>query len=204
MAIITPAQVREHFPSLVGTGEDTLLTTLIGRANALMAAYCSFPFPDAGGRTLEAATYTCYLGRPALDPRVLDLPIAPVISVTSVHIDAGLDFDADSLIDAADYVLVGPVGQIYLPAASSSAWSVEPRANKVVVSAGWATAPADLVALAATAVRHLIDGAHVGAEVLSVSAGGQSQTRQAAASLLPPVVRAGLDAGYTLWRNRVG
>lgn len=205
MALITAAQVREHYPALQGTGEDARLATMIARANELMAAYCGFPRPAGGGsRTLEAAEYVSYLDSPRLDDeRILDLPVYPVISVESVHVDAAWDYDSSTLVDSAEYELVAETGELYLRGSSTIAWVTSSRAQRVAYTAGFATTPPALVALAATAVRALLDGGHAPG-ITSLSVAGQSSTREPVSSLLPPAVRAGLDAGYTLWGARVG
>ncbi len=203
MALVTPDQVREHYPSLVGTGENVLLTTLCSRIDGLLAAWCGYPPNDAGTRTLEDATYTEHLGRPALDDRVLRLSIAPIVSVTTVHVDAGLEYGTDALVDPSDYQVIESAGELVLTSASTTAWSHVARANRVVYVAGFATPPPDLVAIAALAVRDLVDRGKTG-DQLSGSSSRQSYSRAAASHLLSEAVRTALDAGYTLWGSRVG
>ncbi len=197
--------MREHYPGLTGTGEDTLLASFVARADGLMAGYCGFPRPAASqARTLEAATYVSYLDGPRLDePRILDLPVYPVVSVTSVYLDASWDYGAAALLDPSEYELVAATGELYLPGSSAHGWIAAARAQKVTYVAGYSTAPPDLVAITALAVRHLLDQRHA-PQVLSSTVGGVSQSREAAGSLLPPTVRAALDGGYALWGSRVG
>ncbi len=202
MALLTPAQVREHYPSLAGTSDDTLVATLCSRVDGLLAAWCGYPRTDAGTRTLEDATYTEHLGRPALDDRVLRLTIAPIVSVTSVHIDAGLEYGAETLVDSSAYQVLESSGELVLPSASTTAWSRVDRANRVVYVAGFVTTPPELVAIAALAVRDLMDRGKTG-DQLSGSSSQQSFSRAAATHVLSQAVRAALDSNYTLWGSRV-
>lgn len=203
MALVTAAQVREHYPSLTGTGEDTLLNTLITRADGLMAAYCGYPACDSGHHTLEDETYTLYLEAAVEDPRVLRLPVRPLQSVTSANVDATWDHAAATAVSAADYLAVAIDGALYAkPTGSLQAWSTELRSNKVVVVAGFATTPPALVAIAAMAVRDLLDAGKVGQQT-SGSSSRQSYSRPEAGSLLSLAVRGSLDAGYAMWSRRV-
>lgn len=201
MSLATALQVREHYPSLVGTGEDALLDLLIARADGLMAAYCGYPACDSGYHTLEDVTYTLYLEATDEDARILRLPVRPVQSVTSVNVDPTWTHGSDTAYTPASDVLAVD-GALYLkPTGALAAWSPAPRANKVVVVAGYATTPPALVAITAFAVRSLLDRG-VSADLLSASAGRGSYSQGAAAHLLPDAVRAALDTGFSLWRTR--
>lgn len=204
MALITAAQVREHYPQITGTGEDVILDTMIGRVDALMAAYCGFPAYDGGQiRSLEDQTYTLYLDAPRFaEPACLDLGIRPVVSVTSAHVDTAWDYGGDAAVSAGDMVLDGRRGLLWLRPDASSSWAEAPRANKVVIVAGLSTTPPDLVAAAAMAVRHLLTLRHQQG-VASFSGGGQSVTRADADVLLPTAVREAL-ASYVLGASLAG
>lgn len=206
MSLLTPAQVRELYPTLVGTSEDLRLGALIDEFDALAAAYCGYPRPDSGPYTLASATYTLYLDHDGGDPRILRLPVRPVVSITSVNVDATWEHGADTAyststdvtFDAREGVLLCKHG------GTLNAWGVGVRANKVVLVAGYATAPAGLVSIAAAGVRDLLDRQKAG-DKLSASAGGQFFSRAGGANhLLSDSVRAALDAGYTLWGTRAG
>lgn len=203
MALITPAQVAKLYPSLQGTGEDTRLTDVISWVDSLLAGYCGYPRPTTGGRTLQAATYQAFPPPSVRNASVLLLPIYPIASVTSIYVDPGLEYGASSLVDSTEYTAQLDTGEIVLSAASTVAWSEVDRANRVTYVAGFADAPSDLVAIAASAVRDLLDYGKAGA-ALSVSAGGQSVSRAEATSLLSPAVRGQLDASYVLWGSRAG
>lgn len=204
MALITAAQFREHFPQVTGTGEDTLIGTLITRADSLMAAACGWPVPDGGARTMEDVTYTRYvLGPLSWDSRGLDLGIRPVQSITSAYVSIDWTYGASDLVDSGDYVLDSEAGILWLKPSASSSWAEnDPRANKITIVAGFTTTPPDLVALCAATVRHLLDlRRSQGSQ--SMSAGGQSLTREDAVQVLPQAVLDGLGP-YTLWGYRAG
>lgn len=202
---VTVAQVKEHWPQLTGNLEDSIITTMIGRADALMALHCNFPRPDgAVAHTLGQATYTLYPDPPTdEEPRRLRTGIRPIISVTSVHSDPLWAYGADTEIPSGDRVTDLETGDIWLkPNASTSFHRGVVRDIKVVLSAGFATAPDELVALVAMTVRHLLDLRH-GPTVQSITAGGQSVTREAALEVLPRTVQAALSP-YVLWGRACG
>ena len=203
MALITASQVREHFPQLQGSADDPVLDTLIARADALMALWCGFPRPDAGAHTLTAATYTVYPKAPDPDePRRIALPVHPVVSLTTVHVDPDELYGASTEVASGDMILDGQAGEVWLTRQSTRTWASEGRANKVVAVAGFATTPPDLVALAASTVRHLVDRRrNQGAQ--AQSAQGASTTLVDAEALLPQAVRDMLGQ-YVIWSSRVG
>lgn len=202
MALITVSQLQALYPSLVGTDEDTRLGTVITWADSLMAAFCGFPPYDGSQlRTLEDQTYTLYLDGPSVvEPARIDLGIRPVVSISSAYVDTAWDYGSDTQVASGDMVL-DKSGRIWLRPDASSSWASAPRANKITVVAGFTTTPPDLVVLAATAVRALIEQLPDG--LASVSLGSQSSSRVAPTSLLPDTVRAGL-APYVLWGSRAG
>jgi hypothetical protein len=205
MALITAAQFREHFPALTGTAEDTLLDTLIGRADDLMAAWCGYPPYDSGGglHSLEDQTYTFYPSGPAWDePRKMILPIKPIQSITSAYVDENEDYGSSTQVASGDMVLDGFRGEIWLTPDASSSWATGGRANKITVVAGFASIPAGLVAIAAAEVRHLLDLRRVQGQG-QVTQGGQSTTRNDLDALVPQLVRDGL-APYVIWSSRAG
>lgn len=197
MALITAAIFRQHYPMLVGTGEDALLDLYIARADALMALYCHYPMPDGiAGRTMGVAQYTLYPWPMLGMANALCLDIRPIVSVVSAHADATWAYGPASEVIAADYV-VDSDGVLWLPPGSAQAWGIGPRANRVIVTAGYATAPPDLVAICATVVRHLWDLSRVQGQQ-SHSTFGDTTTRVDMDTLIPEGARALLDAGYSL------
>lgn len=203
MALITAAQVKEHYPQLTGATEDTVLDTLIARADGLMAAFCGFPPPDSGGHTLEDVTYTLYFDEPSHDdPRRIDLGVKPVVSVTTAHSDSNLDYGATTLIASTEYFVETKKGRLHLRPDASHSWSVGSLANRIVLVAGFATTPPALVALAAMAVRHLWDLRGVQG-VSSQTMGGDTSVRSDATEILPLAVQDGLGP-YRIWGAAAG
>lgn len=146
MTLPTAAVVRTTAIKQLGTStsEDTLIDTLIARADAVLADYCNFPPASASvDPTLEATTYTHYLdGGAPTDGRVLLLPVRPVASVTTIHDDDDRtwDYGAADLVSSDDYTLDGVEGRVYLHSdASHAGWTADTRAIKVVYSAGYDT-----------------------------------------------------------------
>jgi hypothetical protein len=202
LAIITPAQFREHYPQLTGTGEDTILATLVTRADALCAQYCGFPRPDAGVHTFEDVTYTLYPPGPDRDePRRISLRIYPIVSVTSAYVDETEGYAAGTAVASGDMVLDKNKGQIWLTPSASSAWAYGGRSNKITIVAGFTAAPDDLVAIIAAQVRHLLDQRRVQG-VTQASAASQYVARPDANLMIPKTVQDMLSA-YVIWENRV-
>lgn len=200
MALIGVADFQVHYPHLVGSAMNPELQTLIAQVDALLALYCGFPVPDAGGaRTLGAATYTLYpVGPHSSSSRRVVLPLRPIVSVTSVHVDPSEDYSSGTEIPAGERVLDAQRGEIWLKPSASRSWAVDSgRANRVVVLAGFAAAPPDLKALAISATRHVWDRRRTQG-VASQSAAGVSQTFADPEALLPEAVRDGLGP-YRLW-----
>lgn len=203
MALITASQVREHFPQLQGTADDVLLDTLIARADALMALWCGLPRPDAGAHTLAAATYTLFPRAPDPDePRRLSLPLYPIVSLTTVHVDPDELYGASTLVPSGDLILDAGAGDVWLTRQSTRTWAGSGRANRFVVVGGFATTPPDLVALAASAVRHLLDRRRNQGAVAQTQL-GVSTTNNDPDALLPDAVREMLGQ-YTIWSSRLG
>lgn len=156
MPIITAARVRTLIPDLTGTGEDTTIEALIDVADAQIAAWIGSARNDAGAYTLASGAYT--LRDPDLfvaeDGRTIWPAAANVTAVTSLHSDTAENFDADSLVSSADYTL-STRGNVVRMKPAANAVSTIPGAVKLVVTAGWATLPADLAQAVAMQARHL-------------------------------------------------
>lgn len=197
MALATAAQVRAVAPA-VNDSADTVLDVLIARADAAFARWCGFPRPDSGDYTMEAATYTRYPDRYAIgcgeDERILTLDTPPILSVTSVHVDPEQDYDASTLLGADEYV--ADFRSIELTNDAQYSWSRYPRANKIVVSAGFVPADNDvLVQACITQVLHWFSHTkNAGKDSVSVASGSNTF---APLSLLP-------DVQALLWDYRGG
>ena len=141
MAVLDAATVREYLPSLTGTGEDTALDSLIARFGALAAQYLGYQPASVGGNpTVEDTTYTLYLDGDG--SKYLQLPITPVVSVTSLHVDIDRKYGSDRLVDSGDYELFGDEGLVLLKVDSTQGeWDRGKRTVKAVVVAGFTTIP---------------------------------------------------------------
>lgn len=193
MALITAAQFREHYPALSGTAEDTLLDTLIARADEALARACGYPQTDAGAWTLEDATYTFYLPAPSCsEPRRIELPVCPVVSITSAYSDPNEDYGAETQIASGDMVLDSQRGDIWLTPDATLSWSLGGRSNKVTVVAGYATTPPGLVAICAMQVRHLWN--------LRNTQGRESAQQQPDALAAIPSLVEQMLGPYRIWR----
>lgn len=204
MAVITPAQVREHWAAITGTAEDTLLTSFCDRADALMAAFCGLPMPDTGFQTLAAATYTRYYDAPdVLYPRAIRLGLgANVASITSAALDSAGDDTYATAVAAGDLVLDKSMGLLFQKRTSVTPWLESDRGNKVVMVAGWSTSPPNLVLAGAALVQHLF-ARRKGGLTEQLSQSGQTIGQPEAAKLLPISVREAL-APFRCGGSRAG
>jgi len=187
MPAVTAAQVRAVIRGPV-SADDTLIDTLVGRVDSALAAYMNFPVPDSGTRTLGAATYTLYPGPRAIDrdqPAILALAVSPVISVTSVHIDPDRVYGSADEVTSGYRDLDAAAGLIILRDDSPLAWARSLRANRVIVSAGWATLPGELAHAVILQVAHLM--AHSTAAGRTSTDDGQTRVDLLSLDLLPEV-----------------
>ena len=148
MALVSAAKLREYLPEIAGnTAIDGELNSLLSRVEKGIANFLGFPKNESLlSPTLESATYTFYVDAPTdSDFYTLQLPICPVISVTSVHSDVNREYTSDTLIDSSTYDIDKKYGSIILkPYNISRYFSTGKRANKVICVAGYTSAPADL------------------------------------------------------------
>ena len=187
MPVMSAATVRAQLTGAV-SGDDTLIGTLIDRADAALSDWLRLPVPDAGTRTLGAATYTLYPGPLGIDPRdplVMLLSVRPVISVTSVYIDPERSYGAATAIASGDRDLDGQLGAVILRDSAGTGWSTALRANKITVSAGWATLPGPLAQALVMQVGHWL--AHTRTAGRLTLDDGQSRVDLTALDLLPEV-----------------
>ena len=203
VALITPEQARESIPELTGTTSNTLLTTLITQADALMAAWCLWPgVDDTVSPTLEQTTYTEFLDGPdELRPRELQLPNAyAVSSITSIHDASTLVYDSGTLVASGDYTLDERSGKVFLdPDATHGAWSTGRRHIKVIYVCGWAdtAAPEFVKSAAKHMVRHLLDLPQ--RQGVSTTEDGQQHREEG----IPELVKV-LLGPIKIWENAVG
>lgn len=187
MALATAAQVRALAPGL-STADDTTIDTLLARIDAAFARFCGHPTPDSGAQTMEAATYTTFPGRYDLgieqDRAIATLPTPPILSITSVHVDPEQDYGADTLLTATEYVADGR--RVELLVGATHSWSDLPRANRVVVSAGYVVASHPVLTEAAIVQAiHAIGNTSAAGSTSTSTRGGSRSV--APLSLLPEV-----------------
>lgn len=206
MALLTAAEVRSyHLLGVTSTNEDSDLDVLIGRAGVMVAEHLGWPPVNAAGEaSIESATYTFYSGEGAgyarvLDARTLQLPVAPVTSITSIHDDPQWDYDSSDLIDSGDYVLDGLNGNVWLRSDASDYFSPSaPRAVKIVCVAGYTTIPGDIKQAAGMLVRQMWDlRKNQGRQSVSI---GQNNANFERPSRIPSMVKE-LLAPYVLYRQ---
>ena len=147
MAMVSAATLKTYLPEITGTSADTDLSNLLERVECAIARYFGWVKPDAStDPQLLAATYTFFLNGPTFgNIAVLQLPIRPVNSITSIHSDVNRQYTADTLLSSGDYDLDGLLGQAILdPVNASDGFDRGFRAVKVVANCGYTTLPADL------------------------------------------------------------
>ena len=113
---------------ITGSGEDSTLSTLVSRADAVFASYLGLPPASAGAAaSLEDQTITLYMDGPG--GQELRLPYAPVLSITSIHDSDDRLYSSADLVAASDYELYGSESLIRLTDTSSHGfWSTTRRA----------------------------------------------------------------------------
>jgi len=148
MSLVSLATFKEYLPEVQGSGSDTELQNLLDRVESAIAEYIGFPkYFDDGfiAPQLSSRSYTLYIDSPFSDiPYMLPLPIRPVNSITSWHSDVERLYGSDTEIGSSEYDLDNVLGRLYLKTTSSKTIESGIRANKVVLNAGWDTAPEDL------------------------------------------------------------
>lgn len=203
MALITAAEAREALPGLTGTGEDTLLESIVAAVDSALATWCWFPPPSVGATpTLEDTTYTLYFDKPSSkDGRRLFLGLRPVQSITSVHYDPNWSYGSgDELTENTDFILDGVSGTLYRHPSSTQNWGRGLRSIKVVCVAGFATIPEEIKTAARLLLKHI---ARLYREQGRTQITVDDVQRQIAPEKLPPAVIQ-LLADVRLWGRAIG
>ena len=192
--IISAVQFRDHHPQLQGFSQDPLVESYIDEADGLLAGELGYPEPDTGARTLTSATYTLYYSAPSRLAGVLCLCVSPLVSVTSVRVDAVRAYGASTLLtEGVDFDVDLVNGRLaLLPGSATTRWPTAYRAIKVVAVAGYATTPSALVPIVAAQVRHLWLRRRVGDQDAALDL-GPSVTLQDLEQLIPQAVLQVLD-----------
>lgn len=152
MAIATAANVRDYIRALTGTGEDTLLNSLILRFDRVGSAYCGFP-TASNLSTFENNTYTHYFDGDGSDR--LQLRVVPANTITSIHVDVDRLYTSSTLVDSGDYVLDSELGLVILETTSTQGrFDVGYRSTKVVYTAGFTSIPDAIVHACGLQVNH--------------------------------------------------
>ena len=151
MSLVSAATLREYLPEIGdNTSADTELNSLIARVEAAVARYLGFPPPASSSSftTLDQSTYTLYLDGPTyFDRNVLQLPIKPVVSITSIFSDIERRYEAGSALTLSNIDIDLVNGRLIIKPYTSTAFDRGYRAIKITFVAGYATGapPADLV-----------------------------------------------------------
>jgi len=149
MAMVTVSTLKQYLPEITGDTANTDLENLLDRVEAATARYMGWRKPNtlASPRML-ATTYTFYLDGPTYEnPQVLQLPMRPVQSITSIHVDIDRQYGNDTLMDPGDYSLDQYEGKVILdPVEATDVFERGYRSIKVVCEAGFANSflPSDL------------------------------------------------------------
>ena len=143
MALLTSTEAKALKPDLSGSSQDTLIDTLIGRADEALAAHCGFPRSDTSSEpSLTTQTYTLYLDGPTWsDSRVLSVPVFPIVAVTSIFDDVDRVYGAATEVASSDWELDIARGLVILKNASTQGlWTSSWRAQKVTATLGYTDA----------------------------------------------------------------
>ncbi len=149
MPMVTVTTLKQYLPEVSGNTANTDLEALLDRVEAAVARYMGWRKPDnLSSPRMLSSTHTLYLDGPTYqDPQVLQLPIRPVQSVSSIHSDVDRQYNSDTLIDNTTYSLDKQLGQVILdPITATDTFERGYRAIKVICEAGFAnnTLPSDL------------------------------------------------------------
>lgn len=148
MSLVSVATLKNYLPEITGTAADTELGNLLDRAESDIARWLGFPIYDSGTTpVLSQQTYTLYLDGPMYNNQVvLQLPIKPLVSVTTIHSDADREYGSNTEITSAEYVLDLQNARVILKTnVSTEGFATAFRAIKVVCVAGFGDSyPLDL------------------------------------------------------------
>lgn len=148
MALVTTDILKEYLPEVTGTGANTELSNLLDRVEATIARWLGFPAPDGSNTpTLAVSTYTLYIDSYWIDDiSVLQLPIKPVVTITSVHSDPDRVYGSSTEITASEYDIDKQQGLLIIKTNTSTVgFSRSYRSNKVVGTFGFTLFHKDVI-----------------------------------------------------------
>lgn len=147
MAWVTISDVKAELPELSGTGEDTVLTSLLARAESVLAGRCGYkPATATASPTFQSAAYTEYPEFWQVTDGGISLRLRhrPITAITTIHDSPDRSYGSNDLVDSGDYSIIDGELVVLDYDATHGAWSTYNRAIKAVYTAGWTTPPDDL------------------------------------------------------------
>lgn len=199
MALVTTDILKEYLPEITGTGSDTELSNLLDRVESTIARWLGFPAPDASNTpTLAVTTYTLYIDSYWIDDiSVLQLPLKPVVTITSVHADPERKYTADTEVNSDEYEIDKQRGLLIIkPDTSTVGFTKGYRANRVIGTFGFTLYHRDLVHAVCVYASQL--------HRAKSSQGKKSSTvRQATTSFLPNTIPPEVKEILYPYRNSV-
>jgi len=159
MSIVSVSTLKQYLPEIQGSDVDADLTALISRVESFIARYLGFPLADGNtSYTLDQSTYTLFVDRPMYTLSfVLQLPIKPLISITSIHTDVDREYGSTTAIDLSKTTTDLQNARVILNDNSTDTFESGFRANKIVGSFGFSTSnpPHDMVHAICVFASHL-------------------------------------------------
>lgn len=145
MAIVSASTLKEYLPEIgASTGADTELTSLIARVEGFIARWLGYPPPASSSDTtqLDQATYHLYLDGPVKSNyNVVQLPIKPIISLTSIHSDPDRKYESSSALTLSNIDIDSVNGRLIIKPTTSTVFDSGYRALKIICVAGYSDSP---------------------------------------------------------------
>jgi len=158
MALVTTDLLKEYLPEVSGSGADTQLENILDRVESRIARFLGYPAPDGSNTTtLAVSTYTLYIDSYWYDDiTVLQLPIKPVVSISSIHADPDRKYGADTEVNSNEFEIDKQQGLLIIkPETSTVGFTKSYRVNKVVGTFGFTLFHLDLIHAVCVYASHL-------------------------------------------------
>ena len=158
MALVTTDLLKEYLPEVSGSGADTQLENILDRVESRIARFLGYPAPDGSNTTtLAVSTYTLYIDSYWYDDiTVLQLPIKPVVSISSIHADPDRKYGADTEVNSNEFEIDKQQGLLIIkPETSTVGFTKSYRGNKVVGTFGFTLFHRDLIHAVCVYASHL-------------------------------------------------